>query len=186
MMCSADAQVRHEPGGFHAPVVGHGLRTDDQEGRWAGHRRYLGDLLLAAGGFGRSHGGGLGGELDCGSVRPTFLVLPREPSERLERLTETHVVGQDAPEAVRGEVAEEVEAVALVGPQLGVDLGWDFRRDAGLKFGCAALDEREFLLADELPGRRIGQLQGVQALWFGGQFMWVDAELGELGVFLGG
>ena len=46
---------------------------------------------------------------------------PREPGEGLQRFAETHVVGQNAAEPDLREMAEEIETVLLIRPQIGLD-----------------------------------------------------------------
>ena len=107
------------------------------------------------------------------------LAQPQEPGQRLQGFAQAHVVGQDAAEAVGGQVGEEVKALELVRAQLGGHAGRQVGRHAGLDLAGAALDLLDLLLGQELPGGVIGELQGVQALRLGGKFARVQAQPGE-------
>jgi hypothetical protein len=92
---------------------------------------------------------------------------PREPRQCLQRLAQTHVVGQHAAETIGREIRKEMEAFDLIGPELGANAlghGW---RNAGFEFGSATMNFFSLLFGQKLSGRRVGQLQGVQALRLG-------------------
>ncbi len=81
-----------------------------------------------------------------------FLVLllePRQPGERLERFAEAHVVGENAAEPDLREVAEEIEAVLLIRPQVGLQTLGQFDGRNAPEFPHA--------LAQRLGLRRIGE-----------------------------
>jgi hypothetical protein len=91
---------------------------------------------------------------------------PSNPSEGLQGFAQTHVVGQNAAEAVGAQVGQEVESFFLIRPQLGMNFGRHLRRDAGLQFSRTALHLLIARLRQELAGGGIGQLQGMQTLFF--------------------
>ena len=74
---------------------------------------------------------------------------PGEPSQGHEGFAEAHVIGEDAAEAVGGQVGEEVESGFLVGPQSGGDGSGKGRGDAGLDFTGAALEQGGLIVREE-------------------------------------
>ena len=88
-----------------------------------------------------------------------------EQGQDLDRLAQTHVVGEDAAEAEPLEVVEPAQALALVRPQLAVEAGRRVKRDDPL--------ELAELLADLLEGRvdldlGLGGQKGVEHAGLGG------------------
>ena len=103
----------------------------------------------------------------------------------MQRLTQAHVIGEHAAEAIRREVGEEMVAVALIRAHLGANGRRQRRRDARFEFADAALDFFHAIRPEKSLRRVIGKLQCVEALRLGGEILRVQAEPGELFVLLG-
>ncbi len=74
-----------------------------------------------------------------------------ERAERLHRLAETHVVGEERTQAGLGEEAEPVHAVSLIRPELTAEVLWQLSlRQLGEAFG-------ELAQAREVRRRRAAQ-----------------------------
>ena len=74
---------------------------------------------------------------------------PAEPRQRLDRLAEAHVVGEQAAEVVRREVGEKMKALELIRAQLGGDRRRLVRHDARLQFRDAQLQLARALLRQQ-------------------------------------
>ena len=105
-----------------------------------------------------------------------ILAQPDQPGQCLQGFAQAHVVGENATETVRGEVSEEVEALELVGAQLRRHAGGQIGRDAGFDFAGATLNLFDLLLGRGTSSRVIGELEGVQTLRFGGEFVRRQAQ----------
>ena len=146
----SDAQAGEEALGFGTPVVHHALGADDE-------RRL---------------------QATAGSER--LFPQPGDPGEGLERFAEAHVVREHAAETVRREVGEEVEAFDLVRAKISADAGGHRRIDAGLQLAGATMDLLDLLLGQKFLRGNVGELEGVEPLWFGGEVARVEAEAGKI------
>lgn len=113
-----------------------------------------------------------------------FLTQPEHVSDGLDGFAQTHVVRQNAAEAVRGQIGQEVEAVHLVRAQGGLKLGGNVRLDIDLDFRGAVLDAFPGLRVEHFRGLRVRKLHGVHAVGFPGKVEGVQAQAGD-GVALG-
>ena len=75
---------------------------------------------------------------------------PEQVAERLDRLPEPHVVGEDATEIVDREVGQEMEAIDLIGTQRRIEFGREIRCDFELDVARTVLDA--------FPGFRVEDL----------------------------
>ena len=114
----------------------------------------------------------------------SLLPQPQQPGQRLHRLSQPHVIGQDAPKPVGGQVRQKMEALNLIRTQLGRHAAGQIGRHPSFNLARAPLDLRHLLLREKFLCGFVGQLQGMQALRFGREATRAQAQPGQALVFL--
>ena len=134
------------------------------------------------------HGGGANHQARRGIVRGGG-VDHGEPSEGLKGLAQAHVVREHAPKAELREVAEEVESLLLVGPQIGRNGRGQRRLGDAAELGQTLAEGAELAGVAELGQGLLPEVAGVDqfdGLRDGAQGLQTEVSHGLVGSLDGG
>ena len=160
-------QMRGKLGTLASPDVEDGLGSHHQRG-WQSHfsialrhrqrpqhlRLHQGRPSVITHHQRRHRRRGLAVRTDHPRLRRRFLTQPQQPTQGLHRLTQTHVVRQNAAKTIDGKIRQKVKSLDLIRPQRGLQIGRRRRAHAQLQGAGAVTQSIPRVHIKDVPGRR--------------------------------